>query len=47
MVELMTGLLDLVFFIFDKQDNPIVLIPFAVVYFCFALGLVRFLVRRV
>ena len=47
MIDLMNGLLDLVFFLFDKQDNPIVLIPFAVVYFCFALALVRVLMRRV
>lgn len=36
-----SGLLDLVFFIFDKHDNLIVLIPFAVLYFCFAFALIR------
>lgn len=42
----MSGLLDLVFFVFDKQDNLIVLIPFAVLYFCFAFALVRRLLGR-
>lgn len=46
MVDCMNGLLDLVFFLFDKQDNPIVLIPFAVLYFCFSFALVRVLMRR-
>ena len=47
MSAIMIDLLDFVFFLFDKQDNPIVFIPFAVIYFCFSLSLVRVLVRGV
>lgn len=46
MSEFMIQLLDLVFFVFDKQDNLVVFIPFAVIYFCFAFALVRRLIRR-
>lgn len=45
MVEVMTGLLDLTFFLFDKEDNVIVLIPFVVLFFVFCLGIVRKIVR--
>lgn len=41
-----SGLLDLVFFVFDKQDNLVIFVPFAVLYFCFCLALVRRLIRR-
>lgn len=45
MAQFMSQLLDLVFFLFDKQSNVIVLIPFAVIYFCFAVALIKRLVR--
>lgn len=47
MAQFMSQLLDLVFFLFDKQSNVIVLIPFAVIYFCFAVALIRRLIRRI
>lgn len=46
MDSMIVQLLDLVFFLFDKQSNMIVLIPFAVLYFCFTLALIRVLIRR-
>lgn len=46
MDSFMIQLLDLVFFVFDKQDNVICFVPFAVMYFCFAMALVRRFVRR-
>lgn len=46
MDSFMIQLLDLVFFIFDKPDNVIVFIPFAVLFFCFSMALVRRFVRR-
>lgn len=42
----MHGLLDLVFFLFDKSDNIIVLIPFAVLFFCMSFAIIRYLIRR-
>ena len=45
MVEFMNGLLDLVFFVFDKTDNVIVIIPFAVLMFCYSMALLRRLIR--
>lgn len=47
MVEFMTGLLDLVFFIFDKTDNVICFIPFVVLMFCLTFGIIRKLMRSV
>lgn len=46
MAAFMSDLLDLVFFLFNKQSNVIVLIPFAVIFFCFALALIRRLIGR-
>ena len=45
MSDFMTGLLDLVFFLFDKTENVIVIIPFVCLFFCFSLGIVRRLMR--
>lgn len=47
MVDFMTGLLDLVFFIFDKTDNVITVIPFVVLMFCLTFGIIRRLMRSV
>lgn len=44
MVDFMTGLLDLVFFIFDKQDNALILIPFVVLFFVLCMSIIRRLV---
>lgn len=43
--DFMLGLLDLVFFLFDKQDNVLVLIPFVVLYWCLAFSIIKFLMR--
>lgn len=43
--DFMLGLLDLVFFLFDKQDNVLVLIPFVVLYWCLAFAIIKFLMR--
>lgn len=45
MSDFMIGLLDLVFFVFDKQDNPIVFIPFVVLFWCLSWAIIRFLMR--
>lgn len=42
----MSQLLDLCFFVFDKQDNVIIFIPFAVIFFCFCFALLRRLMSR-
>lgn len=47
MVDFMTGLLDLVFFIFDKNDNIICFVPFVVLFFCLSFGIIRKLMRSV
>lgn len=47
MSDFMVGLLDLVFFIFDKYDNVICFTPFVVLMFCFTFGLIRKLMRIV
>lgn len=46
MVDFMTGLLDLVFYLFDKTDNLLVVIPASVAFFLFCFLLVGRLVRR-
>lgn len=46
MADFVNGLLDIVFFLFDKTDNVLVLIPAAVAFFCFCLFLVRRLMMR-
>ena len=46
MPEFMSGMLDLVFFLFDKSENVIVIIPFAVMLFCFTMSLIRRLMGR-
>lgn len=46
MPDFMSGLLDLVFFLFDKVDNVIVIIPFAVMLFCFTMSLISRLMGR-
>lgn len=46
MSDFMTRLLDLVFFIFDKTNSYIIVIPFVVVFFCLCLSLVGRLMRR-
>lgn len=43
--DFMLGLLDLVFFLFDKQDNVLVLIPFVVLYWCLSFAIIKFLMR--
>lgn len=45
MSEFMIQLLDLVFFLFDKQDNPIVFIPFVVLFWCVSWSIVKILMR--
>lgn len=45
MSDFMDGLLDLVFFLFDKTDNVIVIIPFVCLLFCFSFGIIRKLMR--
>ena len=43
--DFMLGLLDLVFFPFDKVDNVVIIIPFAVMFFVVAFSIIRRLVR--
>lgn len=43
--EFMGKLLDLVFFLFDKSENVILLIMFSVLLFCFSFSLIRKLGR--
>ncbi len=45
MVDFMVGLLDLVFFLFDKTDNVVIFIPTFVLFFCFCWSLVGRLMR--
>lgn len=46
MASFMHDLLDIVFFLFDKTDNVIVIIPFAVLMWIVVLGLISRLLRR-
>lgn len=43
--EFMAKLLDLVFFLFDKTENVILLVVFAVLLFCFSFSIIRRLGR--
>lgn len=43
--EFFVGLLDLVFFLFDKTDNIVVFVPTFVFFFCFCWVLLRRLMR--
>lgn len=43
----MSGLFDIVLFLFDKTDNVLIIIPTAVALFILALNIVRRLMRRV
>lgn len=44
--DFMVGLLDLVFFLFDKSDNLILIISFAILFFCAAIAIIRRLMMR-
>lgn len=43
--EFMEKLLDVVFFLFDKSENVILIIIFSVLLFCFSFNLIRKLGR--
>lgn len=43
--EFMEKLLDVVFFLFDKSENVILLIMFSVLLFCFSFQIIRKLGR--
>lgn len=43
--EFMEKLLDIVFFLFDKSENIILLVMFTVLLFCFSFNLIRKLGR--
>lgn len=43
--EFMEKLLDIVFFLFDKSENVILIIIFSVLLFCFSFNLIRKLGR--
>lgn len=43
--EFMEKLLDIVFFLFDKSENVILLIMFSVLLFCFSFQIIRKLGR--
>lgn len=43
--EFMEKLLDLVFFLFDKSENIILLVMFTVLLFCFSFQIIRKLGR--
>lgn len=43
--DFMVGLLDLVFFLFDKQDNVLLLIPFTVIFWCLSFAIIRYLMH--
>lgn len=43
--DFMVGLLDLVFFLFDKQDNVLLLIPFTVIFWCLSFAIIKFLMH--
>lgn len=43
--DFMTGLLDLVFFLFDKSDNVILITIFSVLLFTFSFSIIRKLGR--
>lgn len=43
--EFMEKLLDIVFFLFDKSENAILLVMFSVLLFCFSFQIIRKLGR--
>lgn len=43
--DFMVGLLDLVFFLFDKQDNVLLLIPFTVIFWCLCFAIIKYLMH--
>lgn len=44
--DFMTGLLDLVFFLFSETSNPVVFVPTFCLFFCGCWALVRRLMSR-
>lgn len=45
MADFMYQLLDLTFFLFDKTESVILIVPFVVLFFCLTLGFIKMIVR--